>query len=150
MSGPLADRPFATILPPPLESMGVSYLTPLMYPTPVATRRPEPDRREDTIGGFLRVESGGGTQVGEQLLWDMNLILHGYHPDEVQAEKITQRAVAWGANAAGITTDVDGEEWYVTFSRASALATKVQDPLVNLTRYRAMVMWRIPGNALVV
>jgi hypothetical protein len=141
-------RPFTTLLPPPIEAMAVQYFTPLMAPTPVATRLPDPDDSEDTVGGFLRVEAAGGSLTGEMLLWDMSIILHGYSPIEPQAEDIIGRAVAWGSNATGITVPVNNLDWYVTFSRASGLPTKQQDPMVNLTRYRAMVSWRIPGNPL--
>jgi hypothetical protein len=141
-------RPFTTLLPPPIEAMAVQYFTPLMAPTPVATRLPNPAKNEDTIDGFLRLEAAGGAQVNENLMWDSSVILHAYSPIEPQAESIIGRAVAWGSNAQGITVTIDNFDWYVTFSRASGLPTKQQDPMVNLTRYRAMVSWRIPGNPL--
>jgi hypothetical protein len=142
-------RPFTTLLPPPIEAMAVDYFTTLMAPTPVATRLPVPTESEDTINGFLRLEAGGGALVGEELLWDMSVILHAYSPVEPQAEAIIGRALAWGSNATGTTTTLDGVDWYVTFSRPTSLATKQQDPLVNLPRYRAMCTWRIPGQPLV-
>ena len=131
---------------PPLEAMGKAYFTPLMSPTPVATRLPRPESREDTTNGFLRIESGGGYLNDDELLWEMGLILHGYSPDEVQAEQIICDAVARGAAAQGLTTTVANRDWYVTFSRASALPLREEDPRVNLPRYRAMVTWRIPGK----
>jgi hypothetical protein len=141
-------RPYSTLLAPPIESMAIAYFTPLMAPTPVATRLPNPADNEDTVEGFLRLEAGGGPQVNENLMWDCAVILHGYSPMEPQAEDIIGKAVAWGANATGTTTRIGNLDWYVTFSRASGLPTKQQDPMVNLTRYRAMVSWRIPGNPL--
>jgi hypothetical protein len=141
-------RPFTTLLPPPIEAMAAQYFTPLMAPTPVATRLPNPAKSEDTVEGFLRLEAAGGAQVNENLMWDSAIILHSYSPIEPQAEAIIGRAVAWGSNAQGITVTIDNFDWYVTFSRASGLPTKQQDPMVNLTRYRAMVSWRIPGNPL--
>lgn len=139
-------RPFTTLLPPPIETMAVQYFTPLMDPTPVATRLPTPDDNEDTISGFLRVEAAGGHLLPDMFFWDMSVILHSYSPDEVQAEQIINTAVAWGNNATGVTTTVNSVDWYVTYARASGLPTKQQDPMVNLTRYRAMVSWRIPGQ----
>lgn len=141
-------RPYTTVLPPPIEAMAVEYFTTLMAPTPVATRLPNPAADEDTVEGFLRLEAAGGAQVSENLMWDSSVILHAYSPIEPQAEDIINKAVAWGSNAQGITVTINNLDWYVTFSRASGLPTKQQDPMVNLTRYRAMVSWRIPGNPL--
>jgi hypothetical protein len=141
-------RPYTTILPPPIEAMAVAYFTPLMDPVPVATRLPSPSATDDVVNGFLRLESAGGTQVDQMLMWDMSIILHAYSPLEPQAEDIIGTALAWGANSQGLTVPINGRDWFVTYSRATALATKQQDSLVPLTRYRAMVTWRIPGIAL--
>lgn len=126
----------------------MQYFTPLMDPTPVATRLPNPANNEDTVEGFLRLEAAGGALVGDALMWDMSVILHSYSPVEPQAESIITKALAWGNNAQGVTVSVESVDWYVTYSRATGLATKQQDPMVNLTRYRAMVSWRIPGVSL--
>lgn len=142
------SRPFETLQPPPVEAMAVAYFTPLMSPTPVATRLPEPDQDADTTEGFLRIEAAGGSLLPDTYFWDMAVLLHAYSPNEPQAESLISKAVAWGSNATGVTTTVAALDWYVTFSRATSLPTKQQDPLVDLTRYRAMVSWRIPGNLL--
>lgn len=142
------SRPFTTLLPPPIEAMAVAYFTPLMAPTPVATRLPSPDDSADTIEGFLRLEAAGGALLPDSFLWDMSIVLHAYSPIEPQAESIIGKALAWGSNATGTTTTFSGLDWYVTFARATSLATKQADPLVDLPRYRAMVTWRIPGQAL--
>lgn len=141
-------RPFTTLLVPPIETIAVDYFTPLMAPTPVGTRLPNPDDSEDTVEGFLRLEAAGGAQVNENFMWDMAIILHSYSPVEPQAEDIIGKAVAWGSNSQGTTTTVINLDWYVTYSRATGLPTKQQDPMVNLTRYRAMVSWMIPGQPL--
>jgi hypothetical protein len=122
-----------------------------MAPTPVGTRLPRPSETADTINGFLRIESGGGVLRPapglEQLMWDVSLILHAYAPnsDEALAEELIGWALAWGSNAQGTTTAVGSDDWYVAYSTGAALPTRQADPLVNLTRYRAMVSWRIPG-----
>lgn len=141
-------RPFATTRPPPIELVGETYFAPLMSPTPVGTRVPRPADTADTISGFLRLEAGGGSLRGEQLLWDVSIILHAYAPNtqEAMAEQVIGDAVAWGANAQGSTiVTPSGDEWYVTWSRCTAFVVRRADPAVNLTRYRSMITWRIPG-----
>lgn len=143
------SRPFTTLLPPPIEAMAVEYFTPLMGSTPVGTRLPNPADSRDTIDGFLRIESGGGSLMGELFFWDMAIILHSYSPIEPQAETIIGKALAWGSNGTGITMTVDSTDWYITYAHATGLPARQADPRVNLTRYRAMVNWRIPGQPLV-
>jgi hypothetical protein len=141
-------RPFAPTRPPPPEALAKAYYTPLVAPTPVATRLPKPANTADTINGFLRVEAGGGTLRGELLLWDISIILHAYAPNTQEgiAEDLIDEALTWGANAAGYTQIMpNGDEWYITYSRVSGFAMRKADPLVNMTRYRGMVTWRIPG-----
>jgi len=133
---------------PPVETMAVNYLTPLMTPIPVATRLPRPDNDKEVINGYLQVEAGGGVLTHDSLLWDMSVVLHGYSRNEVEAEDIITKAVAWAGNIQGTMTTVLDRDWYVTFSRVASLPIKQQDPRINLTRYRAMVTWRIPGQAL--
>lgn len=152
MTGPVAPRFLTTTKPPPSEKLAKLYFSPLMAPTPVATRLPRPAETADTINGFLRIEAGGGVLRPvsglEQLMWDVSVILHAYAPntEESFAEELIGRAVAWGANAQGTTTTLrNGDKWYVAYSNATGLATRKADPLVNMTRYRAMVTWRIPG-----
>lgn len=147
-------RPFATTKPPPTESLGVAFYTPLLT-IPVVTRRPEPAPNQDTIDEYLRIQSAGGAQLvqagQEGYFWNVSMILHSYAPDEdeVKAEDNLTTALGYGANAQGayITTH-SGVPWYVTFSAAPALGTKLEDPLVALTRYRGVVTWRVAGRPL--
>jgi hypothetical protein len=148
MTGPLAPRPFPTTRPPPTESLAELYFTPLVAPTPVATRLPRPADTADTINAFLRIEAGGGVLRPDGFLWDVSVILHAYAPwsQEPMAEHLIGVAVAWGANAQGTTTVMpNGDKWYVTFSQCTGFITRKADPMVNLARYRAMVSWRVPG-----
>jgi hypothetical protein len=147
-STPDLIRPRASVRPPPTEALAKAYFGPLLAPTPVATRVPEPSKTADTINGFLRVEAGGGTLRGEMLLWDVAVILHAYanNTEEYLAEQLINDALTWGSNASGYTQAMpNGDEWYITYSRCTANATRKADPYVNMTRYRAMVTWRIPG-----
>lgn len=152
MTGPTAPRFLTTTRPPPTEKLADLYFTSLMSPVPVGTRLPRPAETADTINGFLRLEAGGGVQRPvkglEQLFWDVSVILHAYAPNtqETMAEEIITRAVAWGSNAQGTTTTMlNGDKWYITYSNCTGFATRKADPLVNMTRYRAMVTWRVPG-----
>jgi len=145
------QRPFVTIKPPPMAGLMVQYLTPLMAPTPVQTRRPKPSATQDVSypDGFIRVEAGGGTWVArdENYLFDASAIIHAYvdYEHEPQGEDLCSTALAWGGNAQGLTIPLEGTDWYVTYSRITALATEIVDPMVMLTRYRGMVTWRVPG-----
>lgn len=136
--GPSVDP----VLLPPAESEAVSYLGPLLAPTPVATRLPQPDKQADTINGMLRIEAGGGYKPN-RFQYDVQYLLHGYSPDEIQAETITRQGVALMAAGRGQT--VNG--WYVVGVMNVVAPHRLKDPdVVNLTRYRAMVTWRVAGQ----
>lgn len=132
------------ILPADVEWMAQYYLTPIMSPTPVATRLPQPAQDADTVNGFLRVEFGGGTQANK-FEWNLSTILHAYSPNEIQASQISRTATAWMAAARGQI--IAG--WGITEVPNSVAPHRLADPNVqNLTRYRSMVTWRVPGQIL--
>jgi hypothetical protein len=155
VSGPLGARPFPTMKPPPMSGLVVQYLTPLLAPTPVSTRRPQPKPEDDVAypDGYVRVEGGGGLWVvaDENYFFDASAIIHGYgdYENEWRAEDLCGTALAWGGNAQGLTLDLEGTGWYVTYSRITALAVELVDPQVRLTRYRGMITWRIPGAPII-
>lgn len=149
------SRPFTTTRPPPVESLGVAYFTPLMSPLPVVKRIPQPAPNADTITTYLRLQSAGGAQLvqsgQEGYFWSCNLILHSYSPldQEGLAEDNLGIALGWGSNAQGLTvTTGRGVPWSISYSSAPNLGTKVEDPQVALTRYRGLVNWRVMGNPL--
>lgn len=146
------SRPFATLVPPPATGLAVGYLIPLMAPMRVATRLPKPADTEDVINGFLRVEAGGGSVMADEILFNVNIILHSYasNNDESSAELNMQKALAWAGNAQGTTLvhPSTQKEYFVTYSRISSLGHRQGDPLVNMARYRGMVTWRIRGEAI--
>jgi hypothetical protein len=149
MTAPAAT-PFPVTQPPPIESLGAAYFSPLMS-IPVVTRNPQPAPNQVSVTEFLRLQSGGGSQRPNWYLWDMTLILHSYapNPQETLAENNLATAIAWGAAAQGQTITLrNGDAYYVTYSRASGLSHRLGDPYVDLTRYRGMVMWRVMGKAL--
>lgn len=151
LSGPVSpsqQRTYQTVRPPPTELLAKAYFTPLVAPTPCGTRLPKPSNTADTINGFLRVEAGGGVLRPDGILWDVSCILHAYAPNtqESMAEQLGEEAVAWGVNATGFTQVMpNGDRWYITYCRCTGWNTRKADPLVNLTRYRSMITWRVPG-----
>lgn len=129
------------MVPADIEELAVTYLTPIMAPTPVGTRLPSPAADADTISGFLRVESAGGTQPNP-VEYDLNVIVHGYSPDEVHASTIARHAVAALVAATGLT--ING--WFVGDTSNPVTPTRLTDPNVNLPRYRAICTWRVTGH----
>lgn len=143
-------RPFTTVAPPPAQGLMVAYLTPILSPTPVATRLPQPAKTDDTINNFLRVESAGGSPSGpDQILFDVSIILHAYctNTQESQGEQLLANALAWAGNAQGlyITHPSTQVRYFVTYSRITGLGVKQADPQVAMTRFRGMVTWTIHG-----
>jgi len=141
-------RPFAGTKPPPIESLGKQYFTPLMS-IPVTTRQPQPAPNRETVDEYLRIQSGGGAQQPDGILWDVALVLHSYAPNdkETQAEETLSDALGWGSNAQGTyITLKSGKRWYVTYSTAPSLMVKQQDPYVDLVRYKGTCMWRVHGE----
>ena len=155
MSEPISPsqvRTYQTVRPPPTEMVALGYFTPLLAPTPVATRVPQPSNTADTINGFLRLEAAGGVLRADGIFWDVSCILHAYanNTDESLAEQLGEEAVAWGANMTGTSVVMpNGDKWYCTWARCSGWNTRKADPLVAMVRYRSMVTWRMPGLPIV-
>ena len=129
------------MVPADIEELAVDYLTPIVAPTPVATRLPSPAADSDTVSGFLRVECAGGTKPN-LIEYDLNVIVHAYSPDEVQASSIARHAVAALCAAAGLTLN----GWFVGDTSNPVTPTRLTDPNVNLPRYRAICTWRVTGH----
>ncbi|AMU24274.1 hypothetical protein D2E51_17655 [Mycobacteroides abscessus] len=133
---------YPAMLPADMVALAVAYLTPQPALTvPVGSKLP-PTRTDATLpDGFLRVEFGGGSRAN-LLEWDLDLILFGYHPDEVEASNISRTATALMDAATGLTIDT----WYVVWARATSLTHESKDPNVATPRYRSMVTWRVQGQ----
>lgn len=137
---PLFNNP-PFVLPPKIEDLAIAYMQPYLTPTPVVTRLPNPDDTADTVNGLLRVEAAGGSQPN-MFHHDMACILHGYSPDESQANDITNKAIALMGAADGTT--ING--FYVAATPTIGVAQRLTDPDVILPRYRAIVTWRVVGQ----
>ena len=138
--GPLFNNP-PYVIPPKIEDLAVAFLQPFLTPTPVVTRLPNPDASADTVNGLLRVEAAGGS-MPNMFHYDMACLLHGYSPDESQANDITNKAIALMGAADGTT--VNG--FYVVATPTVGVAQRLTDPDVILPRYRAIVTWRVVGQ----
>jgi hypothetical protein len=117
-----------------------AFLLGPMAPTPIATRLPSPDNDADTVNGFLRLEYGGGTKP-DPFHYDLQCIMHGYHPDENQAVELADQAVGLASAAQGVT--VNGIN--VVGVPGVIAPHRLTDPNVILPRVRAAVTWRVPG-----
>ena len=134
------------LLPPKIEVIARAYLLTHMAPVPIITRLPNPDKQADTVNGVLRVEAGGGTRPN-RFQYDAQCILHGYSPDEDQANRIVNNAIGL-VNAARRQWVSDGTtNWFIVgVISAAGPPLKRSDPDVILPRYLATVTWRVAGQ----
>jgi hypothetical protein len=138
---------FPVVLPADIEMVGQAFLTPILYPTPVKTRRPIPVNTEDTLHGFMRIEAGDSVPVNYGAAYDISWLMHAYSDNEDEASLISRTAIANVAAATGKT--VAG--WYIVDVPTVMGGQRLNDPLVpspGLLRYRSAVTWRIAGHPL--
>jgi len=123
--------------------MALYFLTPLITPTPVATRLPNDTSPSDTQNGFVRVEAGGGTKKN-YTEYNQTVLLHTYVPDEfeVQGAQIANNVIAYMSAAAGLT--IGG--WYVVDVPHATVVQRRDDPKVNLLRYMSFATWTVAGQ----
>ena len=140
-----ANQYFQPVKPPPTEWIAQAFLTPLMIPTPIATRLPDENSDEDMINGFIRVEAGDKVKVRDVqgAAWDCSFLMHSYSPNEVQAEDVSDTAIGYVAAATGLTV----VSWYIVCVVSVIGGRRLTDPVVpaNIVRYRSAVIWRIAG-----
>jgi hypothetical protein len=145
--GPGAPPPgyiYPVVTPADTEWLSTYYLTPLMAPTPVATRLPDDTDPDDTVNGFISVESSGGPKVS-LIEYNQTIILHTYCAEEYEPQgfDIARNAVAWMGAASGLT--ISG--WQITDVPRVTSPQRRNDPKVpNLLRYLAMVTWTVVGQ----
>lgn len=134
---------YPVVVPADIEWLALYFLTPLMAPTPVATRLPVDTQDSDTQHGFLRVEAGGGTKVN-LTEYNQTILLHAYVPPEYEplGAEIANKAIAYMGAAAGLS--VSGR--YVSHVPHVSAVQRRTDPNVNLLRYMAFVTWRVLGK----
>lgn len=128
------------LLPPSIEELVIAYLKPWMA-VPVVTRVPKPNASDATIGGLLRVEAAGGT-TPNLVQFDMTVLLHGYSPDEDEADLIARKACSLMNVGRGQT--ING--FYVVTVEGVGWPHRYTDPDVNLPRYMGTATWRVAGQ----
>jgi hypothetical protein len=133
------------LLPPNIETLAINFLGPILSPTPVTTRLPSPTIDADTVNGMLRVEYGGGTKPN-RFQYDVQCIMSGYSPNEIQASQIAQQAVALMSAARGQAVSDGVINWYVVGVMGVVVPHRLTDPDVILPRYRSAVTWRVAGQ----
>jgi hypothetical protein len=131
------------VTPGPVESMALYFLSPLIAPTPVATRLPNDTIESDIAYGFVRVEAGPGPRRN-LTEYNQTILLHTYVPFEyeVTGEQIGNNVIAYMGAAGGLTI---AGRYVVEVPRISTLQRRT-DPKVNLLRYLAFVTWTIAGE----
>lgn len=146
MPSPGAPPPgfiYPVLTPGDIEWMALYFLTPLMFPTPVATRLPNDTMPQDTVNGFLRVEAGGGVKRN-LAQYNQTLLLHTYVPDQYEAQgaEIANKAIAYMGAATGVK--IAGRQ-IADVPHVSTVQRRT-DPAVNLLRYLSFVTWTVSGE----
>lgn len=139
-----------TLLPPPIETLAVAYLTPLLGGLRVLTRMPPQGKRQETqpADTFIRVQASTGTPKQENIMFNVQAILHSYAPynEEVTAERNIGLALAWMGNAQGTTITADGFEWFISYSHISVTGQRMGDPDTPVSHYRGAAQWLLMGQ----
>jgi hypothetical protein len=142
MTAPLR---FPTVTPADVEAVAQFFYTPILAPTPVATRLPRPADTDDTVNGFLRVEAGDISPLLQfrSVAWDLSFLVHAFSPNEIEAADIIGKAMAHAASAH--FQSVLG--YYIVDVVNVIGGHRLPEPRVpDLTRYRAAVTWRVTGK----
>jgi hypothetical protein len=150
MTGPASGIPPAgfiwpVLTPADIESMMLFFLTPIISPTPCATRLPNDTRTTDTQNGFVRVEAGGGPKIN-LTEYNQACILHFYMPFEYEVSnaQLANKVIAYVSAAGGL--NVAG--YFITDVPHCTSYVRRSDPKVNLLRYMSWVTWTVAGNPL--
>lgn len=130
---------------PKIEVLMRAFLLAPLSPTPIITKLPEPADNADTTTAVLRVEAGGGTKAN-RFQYDMTCLLHGYSPDEDQANGICDDAVALASAARGQTVSDGTTNWFIVAVPSVGMPQRRTDPDVILPRYLGHVTWRVAGQ----
>jgi hypothetical protein len=133
------------VTPADIESMMMYFLTPIVNPTPVATRLPNDTIATDTSNGFVRVEAGGGPKIN-LVEYNQTCLLHYYVPFEyeVSGAQLANKVIAHVSAAGGL--NIAG--FYITDVPHCTTYVRRTDSKVNLLRYMSWVTWTVAGNPL--
>jgi hypothetical protein len=126
------------------ETIAITFLAPLIAPTPVATRLPDVTDPADQTNGFVRIESGWGS-YDNLVEYSTTFLCHTYVPFEyeIQGAQIASTVVAYMSAAQGVIVNVPGKDWFIADVPNATSPTRLSDPKVNLLRYMSRVTWTI-------
>lgn len=140
---------YQVVMPPDIEFLAQYFLTPILAPTNVADRMPQPGSTDDDsagVNGFMRIEAGDCHQVTGTwgAAYNCSFLMHAYADDEVVASQISRTAIAHCAAVTGLT--IMG--WYIVSVPTVIGGRRLTDPEVptNLVRYRSAVTWTVAGQ----
>lgn len=137
----MSGYPVPPLLAPDVEDIGMYYYTPLLAPTLIDTRLPNPAANADTVNGFVTIESAGFTRI-DLASYNISMLLHCYSPKEAEAADLSRTVMAHGTAVQGKT--VMG--WYVMGLVSAIGGVKLPNPDVSLPRYRCALTWHIQGQ----
>lgn len=137
----MSGYPIPPLLAADVEDLGIYYFTPLLAPTMIDTRQPDVSKTEDTINGFVTIESANIDRV-DLASYNVSMILHCYSPVEAEAADLALKVMAHGTAVQGKTL----MGWYVMGLVTAIGGVKLPNPDIDLPRYRCALTWRIQGH----
>lgn len=137
----MSGYPIPPLLAPDVEDLGIYYFTPLLAPTMIDTREPEVEKTEDTIHGFVTIESAGFSRV-DLASFHVSMILHCYSPVDAEAADLSLKVMAYGTSVQGKTL----MGWDVRGLVTAIGGVKLPNPDIDLPRYRCALTWWVQGH----
>lgn len=137
----MSGYPVPPLLAPDVEDLGMYYFTPLLAPTIIDTREPDVANNDDTIHGFVTIESAGFTRI-DLASYNISMILHCYSPVEAEAADLSLKAMAHGTAVQNKTL----MGWLIRGLVTAIGGVKLPNPDVNLPRYRCALTWQVQGS----
>lgn len=137
----MSGYPVPPLLSADVEDLGIYFYTPILAPTLIDTREPDVAKTEDTINGFVTIESAGIDRV-DIASYNISMILHCYSPVEAEAADLALKVMAYGTAVQGKTL----MGWYVMGLVTAIGGVKLPNPDIDLPRYRCALTWRIQGH----
>ena len=129
------------LLAPDVEDLGIYFYTPLLTPTLIDTRDPDVSDTQDTINGFVTIESAGMNRI-DLASYHVSFLLHAYSPVEAEAADLSRNIMAYGTAVQNLS--VMG--WLIMGLVSAVGGAKLPNPDVDLPRYRSALTWRVQGR----
>jgi hypothetical protein len=138
---------FPVMMAADIEFLAQVFLTPILAPTIVSTEIPRPNTGDDVVNGFCRVEAGDVVPLlPHNAMFNASFLIHAYASaiggGEDQCSLISRTAIANCAAVAG--RSIAG--WYINRVVTVIGGRRLDDPEINLLRYRSAVTWEISSH----